>query len=53
MTKQIYLHYSGTWATVISETPNEYVAKDIDGVMTYVIKDGSEFLREKEKAPAN
>ena len=45
--KQIYLTMSRTWQDVLDECIRFYVAKDVDGVMVYVIRDGQEQIREK------
>lgn len=41
----IYLRAYQTWQPIIAETDWCYLAKDVDGVMTYVIKDGMEMVK--------
>lgn len=43
--KQVYLFKFGVWVDVIDESGHFIAAKDADGVVTYVIKDGSEQVR--------
>jgi predicted phosphohydrolase len=44
---QVYLRLNRHWADVISENDVFILAKDIDGVMTYVVRDGLEQVRVK------
>ena len=43
--KQVYLFKFGVWVDVLDENEAFIAAKDADGVVTYVIKDGSEQVR--------
>lgn len=36
---------SKTWQPIISHCDHFYLARDVDGVMVYVIKDGQEQVR--------
>ena len=43
--KQVYLIHYGFWTDILDERPEYYVAKDLDGVTCFVIKDGTEITR--------
>ena len=43
--KKVYLFKFGVWVDVLYENEAFIAAKDADGVVTYVIKDGSEQVR--------
>ncbi len=43
--KQVHLIAHGVWSDIISECDMFILAKDVDGVMTYVIKDGMQRVR--------
>lgn len=45
---QVYLTASNTWANVIEQDRVFIKAKDVDGIMVYVIKDGQEITRSGE-----
>lgn len=45
MTRQVYLFAHGAWSDIIAECETFIVAKDIDGLMTYVVKNGMEQVR--------
>ena len=42
---QVYLSFYGIWSEVLDDDERFIVARDADGVMTYVIKDGTENVR--------
>ena len=44
---QVFLQAHHIWADVIAESDVFLVAKDVDGVMTYVVKDGYQQVRMK------
>lgn len=44
---QIFIYDYMFWADVIAESEVFYLAKSLDGVNVYVIKDGSERVRNK------
>ena len=44
---QVFLQSYHIWADVIAESDVFLVAKDVDGVMTYVVKDGYQQVRMK------
>lgn len=41
----VYLHYHGVWSDIIAQNNTFILARDIDGVMTYVLRDGMENVR--------
>lgn len=43
--RQVWLNIHGFWSDVIAENDLFIAAKDIDGMITYVIKDGAELTR--------
>lgn len=43
--KQVYLSLYDVWCDVIDEDETLYAYQDIDGIVTYVIKDGQERIR--------
>jgi hypothetical protein len=43
--KQVYLVKYGFWSDVLSESDYEIIAIGIDGVTTFVAKDGTEQVR--------
>lgn len=45
MARQVRLMIHGFWADIISECDVFILAKDLDGVMVYVVKDGTERVR--------
>ena len=47
MTRQVYPHAHGIWSPVLDESDTFILAKDVDGVMTYVVKDGYQQVRMK------
>lgn len=47
MKRQVYLNLYGHWSDIIEESHVFILAKDVDGVMTYIIKDGQERTREQ------
>lgn len=42
---QVYLAASNTWKPIISYNANFILAKDADGVMVYVIRNGEEQVK--------
>lgn len=44
--KQVYLNLFVIWSDVISECDTFILARDADGVMCYVLRDGLEMVRE-------
>lgn len=42
---EVYLTASQTWQPIIDSNARFYLAKDVDGVMVYVIRDGQEQVR--------
>lgn len=43
--KQVYLSLFGVWSDIIDQCDTFIVAKDMDGIMTYVLKDGAQKVR--------
>lgn len=47
--KQVCLYYPIThWADITGETDMHIITTDLDGIVTYVLKDGREKVRDKE-----
>ena len=43
--KQVYLTMHRVWVDIIDECETFILARDIDGVMVYVLRDGQERVR--------
>lgn len=43
--KQVYLNLFGIWSDVVAECDTFILARDADGVMCYVLRDGQEQVR--------
>jgi len=46
--KQIFLFAHNIWADIAAESELFYRATDVDGVVTYVLKDGLEQIRTQQ-----
>ena len=46
--QEVYLSMSNTWSEILHEDGKLFLAKDVDGVNVYVIKDHQAKVRNKE-----
>ena len=46
---QVFLTMTQHWADIIEECDTFILAKDLDGVMVYVIKDGQQKVRTQDE----